>query len=580
MPPVNLTAGESSNVDFDGHTRTRWAIEVVAGHRRYTAAQLRELEHPPEPESPASVLLEQSRYQGWAPGTSDYDEEVSVMRNFAEALERAPYRSHSPTRLPGSENSSLGHIRMPALAPQSSSERSQSENREFDDPLDMSESSRRTTSILQSLHRGSPFFSRAISHLQNYPAEGDSSSAEDGYSDMPRLIEASSASPIPQSNRLPQLQHQAHTNRPHQTMQQQMASQYQQHQQIVRQEQQLRQQQQMATQSQQHQQIVRQEQQLRQQQRQHRHAQHRESQASNREYNPAPTETHLRHEALNIRPSRPSDRPYRQSMFMEPPSTNPPIASRSLDDTIQYLERLRFCESREESLSSAKASGFEHEELIDNSDFVLDTSAIEPPPESSWLKIGGVLSGSQHAAGGSLPPYLPNSFAPNGHTSQSVRLSQHSTRNVTSPSPGSTRTEQSSRAPHTTSDGDEEWPVKVTIHSIDYSSMTLSGTMEAFNVPDKSSPTQESSITTFLEGEIIDFNTHTLETKTFNASPRVDGTYWRKLEPFKKLTDNEIVGSLVSKKWFAEELCKNWILMRWKGTLHAALSFPFSICRR
>lgn len=97
--------------------------------------------------------------------------------------------------------------------------------------------------------------------------------------------------------------------------------------------------------------------------------------------------------------------------------------------------------------------------------------------------------------------------------------------------------------------------------------MTLSGTMEAFNVPDKTSPTQESSITTFLEGEIIDFNTHTLQTKSFNANARVDGTYWRKLEPFKKLTDDEIVRALVSKKWLADELSTNWILMRWKGTL-------------
>ena len=97
--------------------------------------------------------------------------------------------------------------------------------------------------------------------------------------------------------------------------------------------------------------------------------------------------------------------------------------------------------------------------------------------------------------------------------------------------------------------------------------MTLSGTMEAFNVPDKSSPTHESSITTFLEGEIIDFNTYTLETKSFNADPRVDGTYWRKLPPFKELTDDEMVRNLVSKRWLREELGMKWILMRWKGTI-------------
>ena len=54
--------------------------------------------------------------------------------------------------------------------------------------------------------------------------------------------------------------------------------------------------------------------------------------------------------------------------------------------------------------------------------------------------------------------------------------------------------------PWINSTADEQWPVKVTIHGIDYDDMTLSGTMEAFNVPDKYSPNRESRITTFLEG--------------------------------------------------------------------------------
>lgn len=214
------------------------------------------------------------------------------------------------------------------------------------------------------------------------------------------------------------------------------------------------------------------------------------------------------------------------------------------------------------------------DELFANSDFVLDTTTIEPPPESSWLKIGGVLSGSQHATGGSsLPPYVPYSRNAGSGSSHSALLDRpiQSHPATSTLGSGSTNMEQDPLAPHTVpstqvnSDGDERWAVKVTIHSIDYGNMTLSGTMEAFNVPDKTSPTQESSITTFLEGEIIDFNTFTLETKSFNANARVDGTYWRKLEPFKKLTDDEIVRALVSKKWLAGELSRNWILMRWKG---------------
>jgi hypothetical protein len=111
---------------------------------------------------------------------------------------------------------------------------------------------------------------------------------------------------------------------------------------------------------------------------------------------------------------------------------------------------------------------------------------------------------------------------------------------------------------------DENWPVKVTIHNINYQEMTLSGTMEAYNIPDKTSPSHDAHIVTFLEGEIIDFNTHTLETKNFKADAETDSTYWRELQPFKNLTDDEMTRNLVSRKWITEELSKRWILMRWK----------------
>lgn len=114
-------------------------------------------------------------------------------------------------------------------------------------------------------------------------------------------------------------------------------------------------------------------------------------------------------------------------------------------------------------------------------------------------------------------------------------------------------------------DSEDSWPVKVTINGIDFENMTLSGTMEASNVPKKSVPPQRSSITTFLEGEIIDFNKHTLETKSFKAGTSIDSTYWRRLEPFRSLSEKEIVSNLVSVKWLKEELGKKWILMRWKG---------------
>ncbi|KAI9703652.1 MAG: hypothetical protein M1836_007422 [Candelina mexicana] len=251
---------------------------------------------------------------------------------------------------------------------------------------------------------------------------------------------------------------------------------------------------------------------------------------------------------------------YRQR-YIENPSSNMPAVSRWLEEAIKYLERVRFSNSYEESLCVAAAGGFVREGFFteNQEDFVLDTADIVPPPESSWLAVGGVFSGSQHAA----------------HGSQYSRLQLPPTNNGPTSMNGSTPTQvfpNGSRFAWTHGPTDprpipieEKWPVKVTIHSIDYDSMTLAGTMEAFNVPDASSPTHKSSIVTFLEGEIIDFNTYTLETKSFSADAKIDGAYWRMLEPFKRLNDDEIVKNLVSKKWLTEELARNWILMRWKA---------------
>jgi hypothetical protein len=128
----------------------------------------------------------------------------------------------------------------------------------------------------------------------------------------------------------------------------------------------------------------------------------------------------------------------------------------------------------------------------------------------------------------------------------------------------------------------DRWPVKVTIHAVDYSTMTLSATMEAYNVPSHPQsfigmlssannstspnlpgPVRTSSITTYLEGEILDFRTHTFLTESFKSTPLIDATYWRKLPPFSNLTDDELVHKLVSRRWMTQ-LSQEWILMRWK----------------
>ena len=257
--------------------------------------------------------------------------------------------------------------------------------------------------------------------------------------------------------------------------------------------------------------------------------------------------------------------------------------SKTLEETIKYLGRIRSCISESEQVYAAHDAGLITEEFShDWEDFMFHRSSIKPPPITSWFQHGGVLSGSQHAPGASCL-HMPYSTNRSGAGAEGGPASRRRTRlarsdeeelflGYTHPVPGtSSRNNRSysSLAPSASSlranDGEERWPVKVSIHNVEYSTMTLSGTMEAFNVPDKSSPTHESSITTFLEGEIIDFNIHSLETETFNANARVDATYWRKLEPFKYFTDKEMVKNLVSKRWLNEEFSKKWILMRWKG---------------
>lgn len=226
-----------------------------------------------------------------------------------------------------------------------------------------------------------------------------------------------------------------------------------------------------------------------------------------------------------------------------------------LKDTINYLDRLRYSNSYEESISSAAATGFislENTGWADE-DFILDTSSIARPAACSWLRPGMVFSGSQRAASTGCPVLSQRVHAPSDpvivNGSDSTRINVYT----------------SNRRRYFADTRDENWPVKVTIHNINYEDMTLSGTMEAYNIPDKTSPTHDAHIVTFLEGEIIDFSTHSLETKNFKADAEIDSTYWRELQPFKDLSEGQMIESLVSRKWITEELAKGWILMRWKG---------------
>jgi hypothetical protein len=262
-----------------------------------------------------------------------------------------------------------------------------------------------------------------------------------------------------------------------------------------------------------------------------------------------------------------------QSHSQPQPQPPPPVISPRLEHTVKYLARIRHANSVDESLNCALEAGFLSKDYfcIQYADFLTDTSSIPPPQQTSWLAPGAVLSGCQHAtnstptshlATGQLPPptrpWLSNSYS-----------TPRSLASYLSPNTPM-RADPLQAPPH-----QDRWPVKVTVHAVDWSEMTLSATMEAYNVPSHphqhslTNPnpseqyTRTSSITTYLEGEILDFNTHTLLTESFKSSAANDALYWRKLPPFRDMADEDVVRALTSRRWW-EGLNRDWVLMRWK----------------
>ncbi|EMD90467.1 hypothetical protein COCC4DRAFT_186934 [Bipolaris maydis ATCC 48331] len=242
-------------------------------------------------------------------------------------------------------------------------------------------------------------------------------------------------------------------------------------------------------------------------------------------------------------------------------------SSPMLEQTVKYLSRIRHSSNPDESLEYARDAGFLTKDYfcLQHADFVADTFTIPRPTETSWLVPGAVLSGCQHAT-----TMLPSVSATSRHSGLPPPIRPW----IWTPSEASTsRSSHSSETPPQ----QDQWPVKVTIHDVDWEAMSLSATMEAYNVPshphshsilptNSSVPpvTRTSSITTYLEGEILDFNNHTLLTESFKSSAANDATYWRKLPPFQKMSDEDVIRALTSKKWLAEVLSQEWILMRWK----------------
>jgi hypothetical protein len=277
---------------------------------------------------------------------------------------------------------------------------------------------------------------------------------------------------------------------------------------------------------------------------------------------------------------------YRRN-YLDHRTSTPPTVSPLLEQTVTYLSRIRHAETIDDSLSHALDAGFLSKDYfcMQYADFLTDTTSIPPPVETSWLAPGAVLSGCQHAtsvAATVTAPGTTNQFStydPSGTSSLSHLAPPNRPWLANSYSTSRSRSSQlppefTSPAPAPAPQADR-WPVKVTIHEVDWSCMTLSATMEAYNVPSHPHPhstllhensqqyTRTSSITTYLEGEILDFNAHTLLTESFKSSAANDATYWRKLPPFADLSDEDVVKSLTSRKW-VEEMGRGWVLMRWK----------------
>lgn len=241
---------------------------------------------------------------------------------------------------------------------------------------------------------------------------------------------------------------------------------------------------------------------------------------------------------------------------------------------------------------------------IQHKSFVLDLENIPAPPPTSLLAPGATFSGEQFA--NSIPPDYSHPSTTHSYNHSSSR-EQHATNysslaptrgapenyrrwppwanDVSGAAPTANTsgdfsgsfapcpfaTEANSAATNAPSQFGEKWPVTVKIFSIDYDNMTLSASMEAYDVPSHPStqaacnPAAHSlkAITTYLEGEIVDLHTHSLLTENFTATLERDAIYWRKLPPFSSVAASDLPAKLLNRDFL--KMCnEKYVLMRWK----------------
>ncbi|KAK6331158.1 hypothetical protein TWF696_003226 [Orbilia brochopaga] len=229
------------------------------------------------------------------------------------------------------------------------------------------------------------------------------------------------------------------------------------------------------------------------------------------------------------------------------------IRKQPIEEAIKYLTRIQdkgfhWTIDEAEGLISCIYGNKVPENCLD---FITDTNTLHVAP-TSWLTAGSIYTGAQYATQ-QKPP-----------ASASFRTTQFSSLDprINATSAGGPPVDSSS-ATADRKDAEEHWNVTVVIQEVDHARNRISGSMRAYDVPDWQSATGTSSINTFWEGEIIDFHTNGLETLNLPSNPRIDGNYWKKLDPFVGFSDAELAQKLTSRE-FLEELAENYVLMRWK----------------
>jgi len=321
-----------------------------------------------------------------------------------------------------------------------------------------------------------------------------------------------------------------------------------------------------------------------------------------------------------------------------------------LESALKYLSELRECTRYEDALSTAIDHGLATKEFFadKHDDFVMDLDGVAPLPYSSWLRPGGVFNGHQHATGcgpnvtqqdlsavrsrvEQINPNYHNTYTPSSgfdhppsgsysrfdHPPGSTRVSpyEYSSSRTWQPHNPTPPTFSLSASSLTDKGQHDHWPVRVVVHAVNTEKMSLQGTMEAYDVPQHSGPGLLSSmhatgeppkagkksapITTYLEGHIIDFRTHTFltpggpdEKKSStrgaaapntrsrdivfpSASAAADAENWLKLPPFNTSAPEssshrsedspaDTLARLLLSTHALAQLNEEYIFMRWK----------------